>query len=343
MKLTGREGELRIYDSSAIAHGTAPLASLTMDVVTFDGGSTWANKTTECAADDTNYANDFLPTQNAKVYIGSTSKFAMIRFLKGGGAHYAAGSGALIATYYNGSAFVPLTVVDGSASGGDCFAQDGYITFAIPRAWAIGANAFNANLDADKFYICLATTTASDPDADADILAPVDGQHFVVKFAAMDFNGPLGRPLQEEQLVLNRQRVDAYAHYIKGPDDVLYQAVPISFSALLDDTYNNPMLGLALECNNPNTLTWTGTGVSSKGDTKNDGTNANPAFADATKKTVNIQMLWTGGYPIGRAYYECFFPKEEIQISEAEDGIKLVGAGGCFGAIERIYGFGNRY
>ncbi len=343
MKLTGKEGELRIYDSSAIAHGTAPLNGLTMDVVTFDGGSTWANKTTECATDDTNYANDFLADADDVVYVGSTSRFAMVRFLKGGGANYAAGGGALIALYWNGSSFEALTVVDGTAVSGNCFAQDGYITFSPPRDWALGANGHNSALDADKYYVAFMLTSASNPDADADILAPVDGQYFTVKFAAMDFAGPFGRPRPEEQLVLNRGRVDAYAHYVKGPDDVLYQPVPVSFSCLLDDTYNKDMILEALECDNPNTLTWTGTGVSSKGDTKNDGTNSNPTFVDTDKKAVNLQILWSGSSLIGMAYYECFFPRAEIQISEAEDGVKLSANGGCYGAIERIYGFGNRY
>jgi hypothetical protein len=43
------------------------------------------------------------------------------------------------------------------------------------------------------------------------------------------------------------------------------------------------------------------------------------------------------------AYYECYFPPEEVTIAEAEDGITLSASGGCYGVIETINGFGNRY
>lgn len=345
MKLTGRNGVLRILDSSAILHGTAPLNGYTPDVVKFDGVSTWTNITANVIADDVSYANDFLADNNDVIYMGSTSKFAMFQFLKGGGANYAAASGAMIIKYWNGANFNTAVSgkADGTLVGGNCFAQDGYVSFQIPRDWALGANSFNANLDSDKYYIAIMTTTSSSTDADADILCPCDGQFFEVKFAGMDFSGPIGRPLTEEILVLNRMTMDAYGHYIEGPDDKIFDPVELSFSCLIDDTYNKDFIMEALACGNPNTLTWTATGVSSKGDTKNDGTNSNPAFADTSKKAANVQILWSGSAPIGFAYYECFFPPEAITIAEAEDGITLSAAGGVYGVVEQIFGFGNKY
>jgi hypothetical protein len=269
----------------------------------------------------------------------------MLRFLKGGGADYAAGSGALLAYYFNGATFnSALTgVADGSASGGNCFAADGYITFKQPRDWGLGANAFNANLDADKYYIALKTTTSSNPDPDADVLCPCDGQFFEVAFAAMDFSGPMGRKLQEEILVMDRNTMSARGHYIKGPDDLLYEPVPISFSCMIDDAYNKDDIMEALACGNPGSSYWTAAGTSSKGDTKNDGSTVNPAFVDTSKKCVNTQILWTGTYSVGMAYYECYFPPDQITLAEAEDGITLSANGGCYGVIETINGFGNRY
>jgi hypothetical protein len=345
MKLTGREGVLRIYDSAAVLHGAAPLDSLTMDVVTFDGDSTWANITSDVDTDDASAASAFLADNGDYVFIGSTSKFALVKYLKGAGSNYGAGTGALKAYYFDGTDFSSaLTgVTDGTASGGDCFAQDGNISFRIPRDWAIGANSYNANLDSDKYYIALQTTTSGSTDPDADVLAPVDAQYFMVKFSEMDFNGPIGRPLTEEQLVLNRNKMDSYAHYIKGPDDVIYQPMEISFSCKLDTTYNKNYIFEALECDNPNTGTWTSTGTTSKGTTQNDGSNDNPAFDDASKKTVNIQVLWTGDNPLGMAYYEVYFPKENQGVQESETDIILTCRGGVYGVIEQIFGFGVRY
>lgn len=346
MKLTGKEGVLRLYDGSRILHGAAPLSGMTVDIVTFDGASAWANITASVEEDDALAASNVLPTNAAMVFIGSTSKFAMVQFLKGIGSDYAAGSGALIGKYFDGTDFDSALpgLYDGSLSGGNCFGQDGYIFYQIPHDWELGANTYYANLDSDKYYIALMTTASSTTDFDADVLCPVDAQYFDIKFAAMDFNGPFGRPLQEEQLVLNRQRVDAYAHYVKGNNDVIYQPLPISFSCLLDDVYNRDHVKKALACDNPNTGAWTGAGVTTKGTTKNDGINNNPLFIDASKKTVNVQTLWTGeSLPTGFGYYECFFPPEGININEAEEGVTLSAAGGCYGVIEDIYGFGVRY
>lgn len=345
MKLTGKEGTLKIFDSSQILHGAGIFSGLTVDMVKFDGGSTWANITSDVEADDANIASAFLTDDNDKVYVGSDQLFAMIRYLKGGGSNYAAGSGALIVKYFNGSSFVAVDAFeDGTASGGDCFASDGYIGFKIPSGWATGANAYNANLDADKYYIELSTTTSPSTDPDADILCPVDAQYFEVAFAAMDLSAPMGRSKTEEMLVLDRMRAGSRMHYIQGPDGRIYEPLPLSFSCMLDDTYNKDDIIEALNCGNPGSTYWTGTGVTAKATTRNDGSNDNPAFADASKKAVNVQMLFAGDATSqGWAYYECFFEEAQQQISESEDGVSLACNGGIFGLIERIHGFGVRY
>lgn len=346
MKLTGKNGILRIFDSSAILHGQAPLDNLTVDMVKFDGVETWTNITSDVEVDDANVETAFIADNNDKIYVGSTSKFAMIQFLKGDGSNFAAASGALISKYYDGTDFDTALagVSDGTLSGANCFGQDGYIGFKIPDNWALGANGLYSDLDANKYYVELATTTSPTTDPDADVLCPVDGQYFEIAFAAMDFSGPLGRPKTEEILVLNRGCSDANAHYIEGADGRIYEPQEISFSCLLDDVVNKDDIMVALACGDPDSARWTATGVTSKGTTKNDGTNFNPAFKDATKKTVNVQMLFEGvSKNQGLAYYEVFFPEENQKITEAEDGVPLACAGGVYGVIERINGFGNRY
>lgn len=343
MKLVGRNGVLRIYESSIVIHDQAPFEDYKIQVKKYDGVSAWIDITTDVDWDDENVAIAFITDDNDEVYIGSTSKFAMIKYLKGTGSNYAAASGALIVHYYNGASWVALTVVDGTVSGGNCFAQDGYITFKIPEDWALRGN---VNLSTTKYYIRLMATTAPTTDPDADVLAPVDGMYFEVPFSKMDFSGPLGRKLTDEILVLNRGTMDSLAHYKKGPDDVLFEPAEIGFSCMIDSTYALRVLK-ALECDNPGADRWTSTGTTTKGDTKNDGTNSNPAFADSTKKTVNAQILWklgtSGEIPFGMAYYETYFPKDECTIGEGPDEVPLTCKGGCFGVIERMYGFGNRY
>lgn len=349
MKLSGLDGELRIYDSSAILHGAAPRDEATVDVVKWDGSTTWTNITSDVETDDAGAASAFITDNDDAVFVGSDVLFAMLQYLKGAGTNYAAGSGALKVYYFDGTDFSNAITDfnDGTASGGDCFAQDGYVDFAIPKDWAVGANTVNAALDADKYYVKLMATTSPSTDPDADVLCPCDGQYFEISFSAMDFGGPVGRPLVEEMLELDRGRMDAKAHYRPGSDAPIYAPVMISNSFDVDDVYNKDDFAEAVECGNPGTSRWSGAGVTSKGTTKNDGSNYNPAFADASKKAVNVQVLFdagrTGGIPIGFAYYEVFFPPEEQSLAEAEDGIPITINGGCYGVIEKIHGFGNRY
>lgn len=343
MKFTGKSGKLRIFDSSAVIHGQVPLNNETPDIVKFDGVTTYTNITTDVEADDALFASAFLTDGDDAVFVGSTSVFAMVQYLKDAGTNYATGSGALKAYYFNGTDFTAeLTgVVDGTSDGTDCFAQDGYVGFKIPNNWTKKGL---TDLDADKYYIKLMTTTSSSTGPDADVLCAVDGQYFEVVFAAMDFSAPMGRAKTEEVLVLNRGNSDACTHYVEGGDGAIFEPISITFSCLIDDTCNKDYIFNALNCGNAGIDRWMANGVTSKGTTKNDDTNYNPQFKDSSKKTVNIQMIWEGlDSAVGYAYYEVFFPESDQSFSEAEDSVNLSCNGGCYGKIEKIHGFGNRY
>jgi len=484
MRLTGLNGELRIYDSAAVLHGVAPREEATVDVVSWDGAAAYTNITANCITDDTSYANNFVADNDDAVFVGSDVMFAMIQFLKGGGADYAAGTGALKIYYFDGTDFSNEVeaFTDGSSDGTDCFAQDGYIGFKIPKDWALGAaTAVSANLDDDKYYVKLMTTNSGTTDPDADILCPVDGQYFEIKFVNMDFTGPIHRPMTEEVLDSDRGQMDIYARYREGSDAPVMEPVMVSWTLALDDKHNHAAIKKAIACGNARTTVgadkitngafaanitgwddnstgdgaiafdidhmeldanlgtaeagqtitglaigdilrlrfsvaenctsllvtggssayggtehftktilstgndkdivftavgtslylefksatdevvslddislyeiaaprWNATGTTSKATTKNDGTNYNPAFADATKKTVNVQILHDSGVsgtnPIGSAYYEVYFPNEQQTIGEGEDQIPITLNGACYGLIEDIHGFGVRY
>lgn len=335
MKLTGRDGALRIYDSSEIVR--SGLKVWDYDVT----GPSWNDITSDVEADDASHAA-FCVDAGDYLYIGDTLPFARIRVKFGEGNAASADTGALIAEYYDGDSWETFTVIDGTASGGNCLQQDGYVDYQIPRDWA--ANAVNGTT---KYWVRWHPTSDPATAPDADILAAVDGQYYEIPFAGMDFAGPIGRPRPEEILVLDRDRVDSNAHYIEGPDDPMFDPLEIAWSCLIDSTHRKRPAD-ALQCANPNDgANWTSTGTSTKGDTKNDGTNANPAFSDASKKTVNVQILFTsprsGGYDWGIAYYEVYFPQNEQSQAESPDGIKLSCKGGCYGVIEEINAFANRY
>lgn len=344
MKLTGRNGVLRINDGQSEPMSGYPIPGQAVNMMRFTSPATYDDITTSVYLYDA-AGSVILGDADDIMYVGCGVKFARVQYAKTVVQNYGAGTGALIAKYWNGTAWATLEgVVDGTASGGACFAQAGYISFKIPRNWASNASSNVPSLTASRYYISLQTTTDPATDPGADLLCPCGEQYYEVAFATMDFSGPLGRKLQDEILVLDRNTMSAKGHYIKSADDPLYEPIPISFSCMIDDTYNKTAIMEALACGNPASVAWDTTGNSSKGATKNDGVYNNPAFADTNKKCVNIQILWSGAtYGIGMAFYECYFPEDEITIAESEDAITLSASGGCYGVIETINGFGNRY
>lgn len=341
MIFTGRKGKLRITDGT---FNTADGAEANMNCEVYDAsGPTFTDKTSEAYSDDASSTGTFFVDTGDKVYIGQKTTFACIKFLSGEGA-LAVGAGALTVKYYNGSSFITISKVnDGTASGGNTFAQDGYIDFEVPGDWAKQGD---DDLDSDKYYIELSTENVPGTAPDADILAPGSGYYFDVSFSMMDFNGPIGRGMTEEMLILDRGTMDSKGHYIEGDDSPVYEPLDISWSCTLDDTYNKEDIEAALTCGNPGTTEWGSTGTTTKGDSKNDGTNYNPTFDDSSKKTVDIQIKFensSGSYIQGFAYYETYFPQEGVQISESADGVTLSATGAVYGVVERIGGLGKRY
>ena len=157
-----------------------------------------------------------------------------------------------------------------------------------------------------------------------------------------DFNGPMGQPRQEEQLVLNRGSMDSNAHYVKGSDEPLLEPLPVSFSLPVrdDDQTINILDLLTAGQDGGSTTVNSNTVTTTKEDTQRDGSNNNPAFADTNKLTFNIEyLIETGGTDLGLKYAEVFFPLEQQSISEAEDGIILNLSGMCYGTITRITSF----
>jgi hypothetical protein len=151
-----------------------------------------------------------------------------------------------------------------------------------------------------------------------------------------DFSSPLGTPRPEEILVLDRGRMSADAHYRRGPDDKLMEPVPVSFTVRVTDAaqYINirnwirAMNDALVTQVNSNTL------VSTQGDTKRDGTNFNPVFADANKSTCNIEyLIEMGATDLGILVAEVYFPPDQLPLAEAEDAITLALAGMCYGTI----------
>lgn len=157
-----------------------------------------------------------------------------------------------------------------------------------------------------------------------------------------DFTGPLGAPLCEEILELDRGNMNANALYRKGDDVALMAPVPISFSFRLTDSAQTLNLRNWLRAMNDALATQVNahTLESTETDTQRNGATANPAFADSNKSTCNIEYLITmSGTDVGLKYAGVWLPINEQKLSEGADAITLAISGMVYGTITDITGF----
>lgn len=155
-------------------------------------------------------------------------------------------------------------------------------------------------------------------------------------FDAGDFDGPLGIPMVEEKLILDRGNVVSGVHYIEGSDDKIMEPLALSFSGMLRDTASTTYLKAWLDALNDGATTTVNshTLTTTKGTTQRVSGVANPTFADSLKIACNVEVLWnTSGTDFGLKYAECLFVKSEQKIKESADGVVVSFSGQCYGTI----------
>lgn len=161
--------------------------------------------------------------------------------------------------------------------------------------------------------------------------------YYKVKFVQADPQIPSGRPRPEQRLILDRGRASSNMKYSKGPDDVIFEPLEISFTARVDENVNRQSLEQALKCGTVGGQALTST----KGTSTVEGVTL-PAFDnDSNMKTVNIEILYTGATNNwGRKLEEVYFPPEQILFGPADsDGIPFSATGRVYGAISTISSF----
>jgi len=181
---------------------------------------------------------------------------------------------------------------------------------------------------------------------------PVSGgsHYFGVTYVQMDLSGPIQRPVPDEIPVLDRgQLLASTTHYIQGPDDVVMAPLNVTFTAHLDDTMNrndfydalgNPshtspwtVGGLSFAATNGRSQIFNGSGVLV----------STPVPFLSTINRVDLAVLWRGGTPgtndEGMIWRECYFPPQEIRITEAADAVAAAVTAWCYGSISHITAF----
>lgn len=145
-----------------------------------------------------------------------------------------------------------------------------------------------------------------------------------------DFSGPMGDPVLEERLILDRGKVGACTHYVTGNDAPVMEPVDISFSVMVNDGAKFGYLMDWLEGNqvNGNTI------VTTKGDNPRLGSGL--SFADTSKKCCNIEYkALVSAVNFKMTYNEVYFDLASLSMAESEEAITVSLTGRCYGTIVR--------
>lgn len=150
-----------------------------------------------------------------------------------------------------------------------------------------------------------------------------------------DFSGPLAGPSREQNLVLNRGKVDEYGFYVAGNDLSVMEPVSVSFGVTLVDhpkawALLNMLQGDAV---NGHEI------VSTKG--KHPRLNGIGLQFDGDDiKTLNVEYCAQGkSSAFCMAYNEAWFNMAEQTFSESEEAIQLSLTCNVYGSIKRQFGF----
>lgn len=164
-----------------------------------------------------------------------------------------------------------------------------------------------------------------------------------MEFENGDLDGPLGAPLTEELLILDRGTMDANAHYIEGDDFALMAPVDVTFSARLLDTTSDHSRYLLdwIDAMNDGATTQVNvtTLTDTQGTTQRNGANNNPTFADSNKLTCNIEFKLDGTNDVVFHFNEVWIPRNEQRIAEGADAVNITLTGHVYGTIVRDTGF----
>lgn len=157
-----------------------------------------------------------------------------------------------------------------------------------------------------------------------------------IVFSGGDLSAPLGPSRPEEELVLDRQKMDGNACYVRGSDSALLAPLEISFSV---NVTSHATFGYLLDWLEGSTVNGNSI-VTTKGTTRRDGSTDNPAFADPEKKCSNLEYRLDGpSNDLIWKFAEVYFPLNTTVMTEMDDGIKVDLKGQVYGTVSRAGAF----
>lgn len=177
--------------------------------------------------------------------------------------------------------------------------------------------------------------------------------YFQVAFVGMDLSVAGGRPRPDEIPVMDRGVLNGNAHHIQGPDVPIINPVNLTFTCMIDNTYNRLQLRRAMG-NLDNESPWTCGGQTF---TNTNGTTvqynglgssvSTPLPYDPQQNRMDVAVLWQGDPAAGGAALddygmnirEVWFTPGQQRITEAPEAVRMNITGFCYGPISHISAF----
>ena len=173
--------------------------------------------------------------------------------------------------------------------------------------------------------------------------------YFPLAFELLDMNAIAGRPRPDEIPVMDRGNLNPYSHHVQGPDVPIIQPQPLTFSCLIDNTYNRTNLLVAL-CNAPRISPWQINGITLS---NINGTTfvyngagslvSTPLPYDTQQDRITVEVLFrgdpnapTGDDDYGHRFNEVWFQPGAIRLVEAPESYRFNITGSIYGPISQI-------
>lgn len=171
------------------------------------------------------------------------------------------------------------------------------------------------------------------------------------------FEGPVDRRRPEDRLQLDRGKASHLAHYTQGPDDPIYEPLPLTISTRLANTEPNysklltvirGRIAAGVTVASVTKIIGGQTWTTAKGSTQIADADwsgmsliTTPPFTDPSKWCVNVELLYTdpdGSNHRGFKWGDVYFPPDQ-RLTEGEDTVDVTMNGEVYGNVSLITAF----
>lgn len=163
-----------------------------------------------------------------------------------------------------------------------------------------------------------------------------------ILFTNADLSGPMGRPQEREELIVDFLDTADDARYVMQGIEHRLTPLSLTFSCRSADTTHSQLLHQLLAGEQVlavGGISYTMHSRKGKGTSITGISYALPSFDDTYKNAYMVEVLYSGSSAYGYRWDEVYFPPEAQRVDEAGAFLSLVITGQVYGGVTRITAF----